>query len=79
MIASPSFGFSQEGLQLKTDAALIFNNQIIENESQPFYRMIPESDNHIIRYGLVKTLLLRRLAITLIEDLSVERTLERYL
>ncbi len=67
MIASQGFGFGLEGLELKTDAALIFNNHIIENELQPFYRMIPENDRHLLRYALVKALLLRRLAMTIIE------------
>jgi hypothetical protein len=66
-ISGVGFGFGQEGLELKTDAALIFNNHIIENELQPFYRMIPETDQHLLRYGLVKALLLRRLANATVE------------
>lgn len=41
MVAGAGFGFGQEELELKSDAALIFNNHIIENELQPFYRAVP--------------------------------------
>lgn len=54
-------------MEAKTDAALIFNNQIIDNETQPFYRQIPETDHNLLRYNLVKTLLLRKLAVRVIE------------
>jgi hypothetical protein len=65
-------------MELKTDAALIFNNQIIENEIQPFFRQIPETDQNLLRYSLAKALLLRKLSMQLIEECAHDRTLEKY-
>jgi hypothetical protein len=52
----------------KTDSALLFNNQVIENDSLPFYQQIPETSSHIARYQVIKVLLLRKVAQRLIEE-----------
>ncbi len=52
---------------IKGDAALLFNNQIIENDSLPFYHQIPETAGNVARYQIMKALLLRKLNHKLIE------------
>jgi hypothetical protein len=51
---------------VKTDAALLFNNHIIENESLPFYQQLPETAVSIARYQVIKALLMRNLSKKLI-------------
>lgn len=62
----------------KTDSALLFNNDIIENDSLPFYSQIPETAQNIARYQMVKALLLRKLSQRIIEECSLEPSLEKY-
>jgi len=52
----------------KTDAALLLNNNFIDNDTLPFYQQIPETVVHVARYQVVKCLILRKLCQRLIDD-----------
>lgn len=63
---------------VKTDSALLFNSNFIENDTLPFYQQIPETSPSVARYQVVKVLLLRRVSQRLIEECDVEEGVDRY-
>ena len=64
---------------MKTDAALLFNNHFIENETLPFYQQLPETTLHVARYQIVKSLFLRNVVKRLVEECSNDNCIERYI
>jgi hypothetical protein len=75
MVCSEAYSFTLQG---KSDSALLFNNQIIDNEMLPFYQQLPETNDNLLRYHLVKALILRKLGAKLLEECQEENSLERY-
>ena len=55
---------------VKTDAALLFNNDVIENEQLSFYQQIPEIAPLIARYTIIKCFILRKICKAMIEEYS---------